>query len=176
MRQQTNGILILERNLRMRVIYRIALVLLVLATSGCKSETPKMNLEAAIRGEVTPEQWESFEDSLKFDLCLRYKISEMRRMVRGAPGPIALIDFYPVWQDGLEDCEKLCKIDHHQAEILREAVATKMAEVLGEVTASYLHTQRLYKKNRAKREWVDMWRSLAIVGVSEVENVLNKQK
>jgi hypothetical protein len=158
----------------MRVIYRIAVVLLVLTTSGCKSEAPKMNLDAAVCGELTPEQWESLHDSFKFDLCLRYKISEMRTMISGVSGPNALIDYYPVWQDGLEDCDKLYKIDHHQAEILREAVAAEMAKVLGEDTASYLHMQRLYRDDRPEREWVDMWRILAIVGVAEVQNVLNK--
>ncbi len=160
----------------MRVLYLIAAVLIVLTTSGCQSETSKIDLDTAVRKDLKPEQWASIDNSFKFNLCLRYKIGEMRRMVRGVSGPNALIEYYPVWQEGLEDCEKLYKIDHKQAELLREAVATEIAKVLGEEASSYLNMQRLYRDHRSESEWIDMWRSLAIVGVAEVENNFNKQQ
>ena len=160
----------------MRITWGISAVLFVFTAFGCRSEAPKMNLDASIRGELTPELWESFDDMFKFDRCLRYKISKMRKRVSEVAGPIALIEYYPAWLDGLEACEQFYKIGHHQAEILQEAVAAEMAKVLGLETAAYLHTQRLYKDRRPKREWIDMWRITAIVGVTEVDNVLaNKE-
>ena len=165
-----------ERNMRMRIYWGISAVLFVFTAFGCRSEVPKMKLDTLLRGELTLEQWESFDDIFKFGRCLRYKISEMRKRVSEVSGPIALLEYYPEWLDGLESCLQLYKIDHHQADILQEAVAAEMAKVLGKETASYLDIQRLYKNHRPKRERIDMWRIFAITGVAEVANVLaNKE-
>jgi protein involved in temperature-dependent protein secretion len=99
----------------------------------------------------------------------------MRTTAGNMTGPKELIDQFPAWQASLSDCDTLYRIDKHQAEALRESVATQMAKTIGEETASFLLLQHLFKDNRPESVR-DMWRSETIIGIAEVERVLDKEK
>jgi len=106
--------------------------------------------------------------------CLEYKISSMRELVSTVSGPVDLLQYYPRWAEGLAECETQYPIDKKLAEQLGEAVATKMATVIGEETASFLTSQRL-NSSHSDKNWLEEWRTFAIVGVADVSQALPKE-
>jgi len=129
------------------------------------------DLDAAVRGNESTEIWSRLPANFKHLACLRYKISSMRRLVSVVSKPVELLDYYPLWEESLAECGAQYPIDDKKAEQLREAVATKMATVIGKEVTSYLTLQRLYS-SEPREKWLDMWRSWAITGIAGVSEVL----
>jgi len=142
---------------------------------ACSSDRgPVSELDASVRGETSPEIWKGLPVKFKHLSCLRYKISLMRELVNGVSGPVELLEYYPRWAESLTECGVQYPIDEKSAEQFREAVASKMAQVLGEEVSSYLTYQRLYSSEPLGK-WVDKWRTFAIVGIAGVSEVLPKE-
>lgn len=150
-------------------------VAVFLATSSvaCSFDNPRQDLDAAVRGRLPQQAWHALDDSFKYRQCLRYKISLMRELVSEVDGPVGLIDYYPGWTKSLEECELAYRIERDKAERLRGSAVTEMAKVLGEETTSYLIESRLFEnKDDPSREWLDIWRSVAIGGIASVADAL----
>ncbi len=103
----------------------------------------------------------------------------MRERVSSVTGPVGLIEYYPAWVGELVECADLYRIEPVKAERLREALATKMAEVLGEETSSYLTFRRWYQgsmsvqgKRTADDEVLEKWRVFAIIGIAGTADIL----
>ena len=131
-------------------------------------------LDAAVRGQTSSETWNRLPPKFKHLQCLEYKVSSMRKLVSTVSGPPELLEYYPRWVEGLAECGRQYPIDEKSAEQLREAIATKMAQVLGEEVSSYLTLQRLYS-SEPRDNWLSKWRVFAIVRIADVSEVLSAQ-
>ena len=130
-------------------------------------------LDAAVRGQTSSETWNRLPPKFKHLQCLEYKVSSMRQLVSTVSRVAELLEYYPRWVEGLTECGRQYSIDEEKAGQLREAIATKMAQVLGEEVSSYLTLQRLYS-SEPRDNWLGKWRSFAIVGIAGVSEVLPK--
>jgi len=130
------------------------------------------DLDRAVRDNISSSTWNSFDGHFKFERCLQYKISEMRQMVSVVNNPIDLIQYYPDWEESLDNCAAVYKVEQDKVKHLSERVASEMERVLGEETTSYLFMARLYQDQGPAGEWVDNWRNLAIIGIEGVRDVL----
>lgn len=147
-----------------------------------QSSTPsRFNLDDAVRGDRPKALWQSLDGDFKYVECLRHKVSVMRQRVGTASEPAELVGYYPAWLRELTDCARIYKADAERAERLHEALATQMANVLGEETTSYLTMRRLYAPDSASRaagegDWIEKWRAFALVGVAGTADVLEPAK
>jgi hypothetical protein len=170
--------------MKIRRIVRYAALGVFVWTLGCPAPpSSPVDLDTAVRGDMSPQIWASLRDEFKYLECLRYHVSLMRKRVSQVTGPVALIEYYPTWLRGLDECAKRYPVDAPRVEQLREALGTQMAKVLGEETSSYLHLMRLYEVTASQQEvdrkqgdWVDKWRAFAIVGVAGAAEVLPEPK
>jgi hypothetical protein len=157
---------------RIRLNIVVSTAVMVIGLISCSSERGTVtDLDAAVRGKMSAEIWNTLPPRVKHLQCLQYKVSLMWKRVGAVSGPAELLEYYPRWSDGLAKCAEQYKIDEKSAEQLQEAVATKMAQVLGEEASSYLALQRLYR-SQPHEDWLDKWRSFAIVGIGSVSEVL----
>jgi hypothetical protein len=145
------------------------------------SRPSSRDLDDAVRGDRPMALWQTFDGDFKHVQCLHHKVSVMRRRVGAAADPAELVSYYPTWLEELGDCARLYKVDPKRAESLHEALATEMAKVLGEETTSYLTMRRLFAPGptsgaAARGDWIDMWRSTALVGVAGTADVLEPPK
>jgi hypothetical protein len=150
----------------------ISTAVMLIGFISCSSERGTVtDLDAAVRGETSAETWNMLPPRFKHLQCLQYKVSLMRKRVSAVSGPAELLEYYPRWSGGLAECAAQYKIDEKSAEQLQEVVATKMEQVLGEEASSYLALQRLYR-SQPHEDWLDKWRSFAIVGIAGVSEAL----
>lgn len=146
-----------------------------LACSG--QEDYRGSLDASVRGSLTAETWEALDNQFKYRTCLRYKVGVMREFVSEADGVIALIEYFPTWAQRLQECTQAYGMGtSQQAERLRDALATRMAEVLGEETTSYLLTAQIFGNRMTEAAWVDEWRNPAITGIAGVAEVVSEAR
>lgn len=155
---------------RLAVSIAVVLIGVVACSSGSGSVE---ELDAAVRGQTPTETWNTLPPKFRHLQCLKYKVSSMRKLVSTVSGAAELLEYYPRWAKGLAECERQYPIDEKSAEQFREAIATKMAQALGE-EASYLTLQRLYS-SEPRDDWLSKWRSFAIVGIAGVSEVLPAQ-
>ncbi|HTG32752.1 MAG TPA: hypothetical protein VLB76_07445 [Thermoanaerobaculia bacterium] len=163
--------------------YSLFLLFALLTGLSCVSPAPDPTegLDEAARGTLSQSIWESSSDSFKFDSCLRYTISMMRARAGKASGPSELLEYYPRWLKKVRACELIYKVDRAASEDLRDRVTLQMAKVLGEETQSFLATQQLSEalgastKNRPWKDWLESWRTEAIIGIAEVDQALPKE-
>jgi hypothetical protein len=142
---------------------------------------PAADLDDAVRGNRPKDLWLTFGGDLKYVDCLHHNVAVMRRRVGLAKGPADLLIYYPHWVRELDACSRLYKPDPKRSEKLREALATQMATVLGQETASYLTMQRLYALDPkapapGRAGWIDNWRAFAVIGVASTTDVLEDAK
>ena len=152
----------------------VSLAAVLIGVAACSSERGSIEeLDAAVRGQTPSETWNKLPPKFKHLQCLEYKISLMRKLVSTVSRAAELLEYYPRWVEGLAECGHRYPIDEEKAEQLREAIATKMAQVMGEEVSSYLTLQRLYS-SEPRDNWLGKWRSFAIVGIAGVSEVLPK--
>lgn len=158
-----------------------ALVLCVLLMSplsvACRGQGGDQDtLDASVRGSVPADIWESLDNEFKYRGCLRHKVGVMRRLVSEVDGVIPLIEYYPAWEESLHECTQTYDMSGSQeAERLQSALATRMAEILGEETTSYLLTAYLFRTRMSAADWVDEWRTTAIVGIAGVADAIPEE-
>ena len=165
-----------EERLMKRTSFRtaVSITVVLVGVAACSSERSSIEeLDAVVRGATSSEIWNRLPPKFKHHQCLEYKISSMRKLVSTVSGPAKLLDYYPRWVEGLADCGRRYPIDEKNGEQLREAIATKMAQVLGEEVSNYLTLQRLYS-SEPRDNWFEKWQSFAIVGIAGVSEVLPK--
>ena len=134
-------------------------------------------LDASVRGSLPVGIWESLDNEFKYRACLRYKVGVIRNFVSEVDGIIPLVEYYPTWEQKLQECTQTYDLDtSQQAARLREALVTRMAEVLGEETTSYLLTAHLFSARMTEAAWVDEWRTTAIVGIAGVADVVPEER
>jgi len=148
------------------------LALLIGCSISCYDRSMPEDLDRAVRGDTSNSTWNSLPGTVKFERCLRYKISEMREMVSVVNDPSDLVRYYPDWAESLDECAMIYPTEQNRAELLSERVASEMAKVLGEETEGYLFSVRLHQDQDPAGEWVDYWRITAIVGIASVSDVL----
>ena len=149
---------------------------------GCSASTTG-DLDNAVRGERPKELWGTLNHDFKYLECLRHKVSLMRQGVGQAGGPIDLVSYYPSWVQELQDCARLYKVNPDGTEKLQEALASQMANVLGQETCSYLTMQRLYaptatsaRPRSGEPDWIDKWRAFAVIGIASTADILEESQ
>ena len=145
---------------------------------ACRGQgTYQGSLDASVRGSLPAEIWESLDNQFKYRSCLRYKVGVMRRLVSEVDGVIPLIEYYPTWEQRLQECTQTYDVDtSQQAERLREELAIRMARVLGEEATSYLLTIHFSSTRVTEADWVDEWRTFAIIGIAGVADVVQEER
>ena len=127
------------------------------------------DLDSLVQGNIEDEYWNDTWDSLsKYKYCLGYKARLIYNYARTINSPIPLIEYYSTWINSLSECDDTYKIDSKESGSLRERAGTLMAVAIGEVTESFLHTQRIFNDS-TKKERDTMWHSDSMDVFFEVE-------
>ena len=153
---------------------------LTLACLACLPDTVvEHDLDTEVRGTLTQEIWGLWDESSKYNRCLKYHVSIMRIIASAAINVEVtsiepLLSIYSDRITSLKECDSTYDIPREEAARRRDLVVTAIETAIGEEVVLYLSmTRSMNQLSEAERQQkLRNWRGLAIDRIAHIADVL----
>ena len=152
------------------------LIWLTIACLACLPDTVvEHDLDREVRGTLTEEMWSIWDESSKYNQCLRHQVSVMREIASRSLTVEPLLRSYVSWTRSLRECDSTYNISPEEAARRRDQVATAMETAIGETVPLYLFFARSDTdgvSEERQEERLETWRTFAIVSIAGVADAI----